>query len=99
MIQRIKFKGQNFIFIQNPLGGGAIATEEAYSSGDNGYAIITILGQIIRYGKIIGHVSEIEFGESVSIEIKPEAMLKIYDRSSDLITLFALLIKNQPSMN
>jgi hypothetical protein len=65
MIQKIKFKGKEYILVN----GDSITTEESYINGTVSFAHLCKDGTVKRYGKVIGLGSDIEFDEE--IEIKP----------------------------
>lgn len=60
MIQRIKFKGKDYVFV-----AGAIATEEQYKNCMESYAHLFDDGIILRHGKEIGTKEDIEFLDEV----------------------------------
>lgn len=56
-MQKIKFQDQEYILTD----GGAIATKEAYESGEESFAFLSSDSNIRRYCEIIGTRDDIEF--------------------------------------
>ncbi len=69
--RKLKFKGKKYLLITDSLDkkDGAIATEEQYREGHASFAHLNKEGNINRYGKLIGNINDIEFGDIEEIEI------------------------------
>ncbi len=69
-VQKIKFKGLDFILIMPEDDDSAIATIEAFQKGECSYAhFYRDKGVIIQLQNQIGTTEDIEFGEMIEIEI------------------------------
>lgn len=72
-VQKIKFKGLDFILTTPDEDDSPIATIETYKKGECSYAhLFRNNGKIMRFCNKIGTVEDIEFGEFVEIEIDTE---------------------------
>lgn len=63
---RIKFKGDDYLFIGDTPRDGAITTKELYENFEESFAHLFSNGEIKRFNKIIGHRNDIQFLERVS---------------------------------
>lgn len=70
MALKIRFRQQDFMLIGTLEDGGAIATEESYSTFDASYAHLMSDGRVMRYGEVIGRRSDIEVIGERQAEIK-----------------------------
>ena len=76
MIEKILFKGQEFLLIESD----TIAKEDNYKHGRISYAHIQPNGRIMRFGTEIGTRSDIEVLESdVSVEFSEDALKNLIE--------------------
>ncbi len=74
-MQKIRFKGQEYLLVE-----GAIATPEQYENFLPSYAHLFENGEILRYGKLIGNKSDIEYLEEIEDPIPTaKQMMKAID--------------------
>ncbi len=69
-VQKIKFKGNDFILTIPEGNDSPIATIKQYQAGECSYAhLYRKSGRVIRFGVRIGTIEDIEFGELTEIEV------------------------------
>ena len=69
-VQKIKFKGQDYILTDPDERNSPISTLEAYQKGEVSYAhYYGDTGEVYRYQKLIGTEIDIEIGKRIEIEI------------------------------
>lgn len=90
VVHRIKFQGQELVFVQDPLWAmigqitGAIATEEDFVRGRPSLAHLTIDGEIIRYGQRIGSIEEIDWDGPLEVDLEEETLGELVERGDFL---------------
>ncbi len=67
-VQKIKFDGLDLILTHPENIDSPIATIDAFQKGECSYAHISGCG-IMRFGSIVGLLSDIEFGEFIEIDV------------------------------
>ena len=69
-VQKIKFQGKDYILTTPKNSDSTITTIEAYKAGECSFAhLYRSNGNISRFGKSIGTIEDIEFGELIDIEL------------------------------
>ena len=81
-VQKIRFKGEDYILTCPDDDDSPVATIEQYQKGECSYAhlykktsVKTDAGKVMRFSKRIGWADDIEYGELVEIEIDPTECL------------------------
>lgn len=74
-VQKIKFKGEDFIITSPGETDTPIATIEQYQKFECSYAHFYVgSGEVIRFGEQIGTAEDIEFGDRIEIEVSMESI-------------------------
>lgn len=72
-VQKIKLNGLDFILTSPNGNSSPVATVKAYKKMECSYAHYYKEGEgrIVRFGDLIGTTSDIEFGETIEVDIDP----------------------------
>lgn len=69
----ITFQGKDYLLLGDLITGGPIATKKQYENGHASHAHLYLNGEVKRFGKVIGDVSQIEVTGETTTRIKATA--------------------------
>lgn len=78
----IKFQDKDYVFVDGPGVGGAIATLDDFENGRCSYAHLYPDGTIKRFNQVIGSVDDIEITGSCEPTLSRDALRNLFTHPS-----------------